>query len=113
MYTFRLKRSASDDVEQLLDTLIDNPLVILRNDKLARKLGIYAKSLRDEKILHISPDKKLNETVVFLKCNNYIKPKSIVKKKGKRIEYVFNDILVPNLEFKTKDLINIKTEGIR
>jgi hypothetical protein len=99
MYTFRLKPKLLN-IEKLMDDLIEYPLVIIKDDKLARKLGIYAKPLKDEKILHISHDGKLDETVAFLKCNNYRVPNSVQKKKGKRIEYIFDSMLFPPMDFK-------------
>jgi len=98
MYKFKLKPSLPN-IEKLMDELIDSPFVIIKDEKLARRLGIYAKPLRDEKILHISPDKKLNETVAFLKCNNFRRPNSVSKKKGKRIEYTFDSLLAPPMDF--------------
>jgi len=96
MFKLSIKPS-NKDIEVLMDRLIAEPLVIITDDKKARRLGIYAKPLRDRGVLHISPDAKLKETVAFLKCNNYYKANMVKKKKGKRIDYEFNDLLIPKI----------------
>ena len=95
MFEFTMKNKFAD-VEEMMDDLISNPMIIIKNKQKARKLGQIAKPLRDEKILHISPDKVLNESVAFLKCNNVIKPNSVVKHKGKHIKYEFDSLLHKN-----------------
>ena len=94
MYTFKMK-TKYNDVEDMLDRMMSKPLILIKEPGKARKLGQIAKPLRDARILHISPDDKLGESVAFLKVNNVIKPKSVKKKKGKRIEYKFDNMLIP------------------
>lgn len=91
-------KNSQTDLEQVIDKIINEPFAIINDDKLSRSLGIYAKPLRDKGILHISSDDKIGETVVFLKCkNNYSKKGSISKRKGKSIDYIFDDILICKL----------------
>ena len=95
MYTFNLK-STLPDIEKMMDELIEKPLIIIREPKRARRLGIYAKPLREQKVLNISKDPKTKETVAYLKCNNIIKPGGVTKKNRKRkVEYIFNDLMIP------------------
>jgi hypothetical protein len=94
MYKFSLKCSLPD-IESMMDNLMDKPLIIIKEPKQARRLGIYTQPLRDMKVLNISQDPKTKETVAYLKCNNIIRPGWITKKKSKKIEYVFKDLLIP------------------
>jgi hypothetical protein len=95
MYIFNLKNSLPD-IEKMMDELIAKPLIIIKEPKSARRLGIYAKSLREQKILNISQDPKTRETVAYLKYNNILRPGKVKKNNGKRkIEYIFDDLLIP------------------
>ena len=77
-----------------MDEMLVKPLVIIKEPKNASMLGQIAKPLRDEGVLHISPDKRLGESVAFLKINN-VNGKKVKKRKGRKIEYLFENMLVP------------------
>ena len=94
MYTFSMKAKYKD-VEKLLDELMDNPYLIIKDKQKATRLGQIAKELRDKKVLHISQDPKLKETIAILKVNNAIRPDVVCKKKSKKIKYIFEDLLLP------------------
>jgi len=94
VYTFKLKNSLPD-IEQMMDDLIDKPLIIIKEPKKARRLGIYTKPLREQKVLNISQDPKTKETVAYLKCNNVLSPGWVTKNRSKRIEYTFRDLMIP------------------
>lgn len=94
MYTFKMKPSLPD-IEKMMDDLINKPLIKIDDKNNAKKLGKYAKPLRERKVLTIAQDKRLNETIAYLKCNNVIRPGSVTKKKGRKIEYIFDDLLIP------------------
>lgn len=93
MFKFKIKHKYAD-IEKLMDEMIENPFVLINDPGKARLLGQIAKPLRDENILHISPDKRLNETVAFLKVNN-VSSEKVKKKKGRNIEYHFENLLIP------------------
>jgi len=112
MYVFALKSSrhkpVPKEIENMLDVLISEPYVILTDPNLSWKLGHYAKDLRDRKLLHVSSDLKLKESIAILKVNNYYRP-NIVKKRrnGKTIEYIFEDTLIPKAKFPEISLPSI------
>jgi len=102
VYVFPIKNKHADIID-LMDTLIDVPnLIIKDNKKLMNKIGIHAKALRKKKILHISFDPKLNESTVILKVNNFYIP-GVVKKRtnNHRVEYFFKSTAVPNITLPT------------
>lgn len=94
MYTLKLKNSLQD-MEKMMDDLINKPLIRINDKNNAKRLGRYAKPLRERKVLTIAKDKRLNETIAYLKCNNVLRPGSVRKKKGRKIEYIFDDLLIP------------------
>ena len=96
VYKFSIKTSLPH-IEKLMDGLVENPYLILRDKSDVRRLGIYGRPLRKRKILHISPDEKLGESVALLKINNHIRPGSVKKKKGRKIDYIFEDTFVKDL----------------
>jgi len=94
MYSFKMK-PRYPEVERLMDEMLIKPIVIIKEPKQASKLGQIAKPLRDEGVLHISQDKKLHgETIAFLKINN-VNGKKVKKKKGRNIEYLFENMMIP------------------
>ena len=93
MYSFRMK-AKYPEVEKLMDEMLVKPLIIIKEPKKASLLGQICKPLRDEKVLHISPDKRLGESVAFLKINN-VNGKKVKKKKGRKIEYLFENMMIP------------------
>lgn len=103
-YTFSLKRSkhrsVPTEIKNIIDELIEQPFVILPDVSYNKKLGIYASELRRLGLLHISTDSMLNESIARLRINNYLKPNSVYKKTGKRTEYIFDTLLVPDIKIK-------------
>jgi len=93
MYSFKMK-PCYPEVERLMDEMLCKPIVIIKEPKQASKLGQIAKSLRDEGVLNISRDKHLGESVAFLKINN-VNGKKVKKKKGREIEYLFENMMIP------------------
>ena len=94
MYTFKMKHQY-EEIEDLMDKMLVKPLVIIKEPKKASLLGQVAKPLRDEGVLHISQDRKLHgETIAFLKINN-VNGKKVKKKKGRKIEYLFENMMIP------------------
>ena len=108
MYVFPLKRSkhapVPKEIEFYMDKLINEPFVILPDPNLSWKLGVYAKELRERGILHLSSDIKLNEPIAVLKINNALRPNSVKKRKGKTIEYIFQDTLLPKIDLPDLDI---------
>lgn len=108
MYTFPLKASRHKPVpkiiEYYMDRLINEPFVILPDTNISWKLGVYAKELRERGLLHISSDLKLKEPIAILKINNALRPNAVTKRKGKTIEYIFEDTLLPKVELPEIDL---------
>jgi len=102
VYVFPIKNKHADIID-LMDTLIDVPnLIIKDNKKLLNKIGIHAKALRKKKILHISFDPKLNESTVILKVNNFYIPGVVKKRRNNhRVEYFFKSTAVPNIILPT------------
>jgi len=90
-------------LEDLVDHLIVEPVVVVKNTKNNTKavqlLGIFGRELRRKKMLNMSYDPKLKETSLILKCNNYYNPGSVIKKKNGHgsINYMFNDISIPKI----------------
>ncbi len=95
-YKFSIKRNLPN-LERLMDGLINEPYVIIKNKSTVQSLGIYGRELRKRKILHISPDEKLGESVALLKINNHTRPGSVKKKKGRKIDYIFEDTFIKDL----------------
>ena len=93
MYSFKIK-SQYKEIEDLMDEMLVKPIIIIKEPKQASKLGQIAKPLRDEGVLNISRDKHLGESVAFLKINN-VNGKKVKKKKGRDIEYLFENMMVP------------------
>lgn len=97
MYEFKLKRGLPK-IEEIIDACINNPLVPLSDKSTSIRLGIYAKPLRDRKILNVLWDDKTNEKFASLKINNITRPGVVHKKNGgKQITYVFEDLLIPRI----------------
>ena len=104
VYVFGLKRSRHKavpaNIEKIFDELINKPFIVLPDTSYNKKLGVYGSELRKMGLLHVSTDFLSNEPVAYLKINNYIKPGSIVKKSGKRVEYIFENLFIPNIKIK-------------
>jgi len=102
MYRFPLKASRNNpvpkDVEFYMDLMMNKPVVIFPNGKISRKIGIFCTKLRKKGILHISTDEFLHEPIGILKINNVIRPNSVIKNKGRTIEYIFEDTFLPKVD---------------
>lgn len=102
MYEFLLKHG-HPKIEAIMDELMNAPHVPMPKDPIvARKFGIYAAPLKKAgylKIYSTPPRDSEYEAIVVLKINNYHKPNNVIKKKGKRIEYIFKDTLIPRIKF--------------
>lgn len=98
MFTISIKPQYKEIIS-LIDILIDEPGVLVKNPKLVRRLGIHAKELRRQKLLHISPDPELKETSIVLKCSNYYTPGLVTKKKSANhtTDYIFNTVGIPKI----------------
>ncbi len=97
VYKFSIKKNLPN-IERLMDNLISEPYVLIKDNKQARNLGRYARPLRKKKILLISGDIKLKESVAVLKINNYTKKGSVKKKVDRnKINYLFEDTLLRKL----------------
>lgn len=91
MYKFSIKASLPR-IETVMDKLWKEPYVILKDPIVARNLGVYAKPLRKNKILHISQDKRTKETIAVLKR------KPVQKKRGRKVDYIFEDTFLPKID---------------
>ena len=97
MFTLPIKYKYKD-MENLMDKLMENPVVILKDANMVKSLGIHAKPLRKMKMLHISHDRNTNESSCILKCNNYYIPGNMVKVKDHhKIKYIFDFTNIPKL----------------
>lgn len=97
MFTLSIKPKYVE-IENLMDTLIKEPLVIVSDKKLLDAFGIYAKELRTKRLLHSSPDRNLHESALILKCSDYYTPGVVRKtKNGKKINYVFEVTNIPKI----------------
>jgi len=91
------------DLEYLMDQLIKNPVVVItntkRNTKVMQLLGMYGQELRQKKLLSKSYDRRLKETTLILKCNNFYTPGTIEKKKSANhtTDYIFNTVGIPKV----------------
>jgi len=98
MYIFNLKHSIPK-VEAIMDELMDAPYIRLPSDpKTTRKFGIYIKPLKEQgflKIYSTPSHDSAYEAIAVLKINNFHKPNNMMKRNGKRIEYIFEDTLIP------------------
>lgn len=98
MFTLSIKPKYVE-LENLMDHLMVDPVVIVKKPKVVQRLGIHARELRRKKLLHISPDLRLKETSIILKCSNYYAPGSVTKKIGQNgtIDYTFNTVGIPKI----------------
>lgn len=98
MFTLSIKPKYVE-LENLMDHLMVDPVVVVKNPKVVQSLGIHARELRKKKLLHISPDLRLKETSIILKCSNYYTPGSVTKKVGTNatIDYIFNTPGIPKI----------------
>jgi len=98
MFTLSIKPKYVE-LENLMDHLMTDPVVVVKNPKVVQSLGIHARDLRKKKLLHISPDLRLKETSIILKCSNYYTPGNVAKKTGPNstIDYVFNTPGIPKI----------------
>lgn len=98
MFTLSIKPKYVE-LENLMDTLIKEPLVIVSDKKLLDAFGIYARELRVKRLLHSSPDRNLHESALILKCSDYYTPGVVKKKKnGKNINYIFEVTNIPKIK---------------
>jgi len=101
-YIFNLKASRHNsvpkDIEIFLDYLITKPYLPLPNANFSRKLGKYTQELKKKGLLRIYWNGLDQDSIAILKINNYIRPNSVFKRKGKQIEYVFEDVLIPRIK---------------
>lgn len=101
-YVFSLKgcrhKRVPRDVEYLLDQLIMQPFVEIPDSSLSKKLGRYTSELKNKGLLRIYWNKDDNASIARLKINNFVRPNSVFKNKGKLTEYVFKDTLIPKKE---------------
>jgi hypothetical protein len=88
MYNIKIKPI---EIENIMDNLIKNPFFTTKDNALARKIGIHLAPLRKKGLLVIANDRKTGESVIFLKKTQNFKPSDVLKVKGRRCSYDFDD----------------------
>lgn len=90
MYKLKIKPI---EIENIMDSLIENPFYTTKDNILSRRVGIHLKSLRKGGKLIIANDRKTGETLLVLRKNPLALPNahSKIKIKGRRCEFQFDD----------------------
>jgi len=79
------------EIENIMDSLIANPFFTTKDNKLSRRVGMNLKQLRKDNHLVIANDKKTGESVLYLRKSPNAKPEDVLKIKGRRCEFQFDD----------------------
>jgi len=88
MYKLNIKKI---EIENIMDSLIQNPFYTTKDNVLARRIGANLRQLRKEKKLIIANDKRTGETYLALRKSPLALPENVLKIKGKRTTYQFDD----------------------
>jgi len=90
MYKIEIKIKPIE-IENIMDTLIKSPYFTTNDNKLVRQVGMNLRQLRKNKQLVIANDQRTGESVLFLRKSPSARPDSVLKIKGRRCVYQFED----------------------
>lgn len=88
MYNLKIKPI---EIESVLDSLIKNQFFSTKDANLARRIGIHLAPLRQKGLLVIANERRTGESFIFLKKSPNFKPSDVLKVKGRRCSYDFDD----------------------
>lgn len=88
MYKLKIKPL---EIENIMDSLIQHPFFTTDDNVLVRKAGIHLKQLRKDNHLIIANDRKTGESYIALRKAPNAKPEDVLKIKGRRVSYEFDD----------------------
>lgn len=88
MYKIKIKPL---EIENIVDTLIVQPFFTTKDNVLARKVGTHLSQMRKDGKLIIANDRKTGETFLALKKSPLALPGGVLKVKGRRTTYEFDD----------------------